>query len=101
MAIFAGRAGRIVVLSSGDVYRAYGRFVGSEPGPLEPTPLNEDAPLRERLFPYRESAPSTEDLNYWYDKILVERAVLSRSELPGTVLRLPKVYGPAGKRGSR
>ena len=94
MAIFAGRARRIVVLSSGDVYRAYGRFLGTEPGTLEPTPLNEEAPLRERLFPYRESAPSKEDLNYWYDKILVERAVRSRSELPGTVLRLPKVYGP-------
>lgn len=94
MATFAGRAGRIVVLSSGDVYRAYGRFVGTEPGSIEPTPLNEEAPLRERLFPYRESAPSKEDLSYWYDKILVERAVCSRSELPGTVLRLPKVYGP-------
>lgn len=94
MTTFAGRAGRIVALSSGDVYRAYGRFVGTEPGKLEPTPLNEEAPLRERLFPYRESAPSQEDLKYWYDKILVERAVRSRSELPGTILRLPKVYGP-------
>jgi nucleoside-diphosphate-sugar epimerase len=94
MATFAGRAGRIVVLSSGDVYRAYGRFVGTEPGPIEPTPMTEEAPLRERLFPYRKSAPSREDLKYWYDKILVERAVLSRSDLPGTVLRLPKVYGP-------
>jgi nucleoside-diphosphate-sugar epimerase len=94
MATFAGHAGRIVVLSSGDVYRAYGRFIGTEPGPIEPAPLNEDAPLRERLFPYRESAPSKEHLNYWYDKILVERAVRGRSELPATVLRLPKVYGP-------
>jgi nucleoside-diphosphate-sugar epimerase len=94
MATFAGRAGRIVVLSSGDVYRAYGRFAGTEPGPIEPTPLNEGAALRERLFPYRESAPSKEDRNYWYDKILVERAACSRLDLPGTVLRLPKVYGP-------
>jgi nucleoside-diphosphate-sugar epimerase len=94
MAIFTGHAGRIVVLSSGDVYRAYGRFVGTEPGPIEPTPLSEKAPLRERLYPYRQSAPSTDDLRYWYDKILVERAARSRSELPGTVLRLPKVYGP-------
>jgi nucleoside-diphosphate-sugar epimerase len=94
MAIFAGHAGRIVVLSSGDVYRAYGRFVGTEPGPIEPTPLNEDAPLREQLFPYRESAPTKQDLKYWYDKILVERAVRGRIDLPATVLRLPKVYGP-------
>ena len=94
MAMFAGRAGRIVVLSSGDVYRAYGRFIGTEPGPIEPTPLNEDAPLREQLFPYREAASSKGDLKYWYDKILVENSVRGRTELPGTVLRLPKVYGP-------
>jgi nucleoside-diphosphate-sugar epimerase len=91
MATFTGSAGRIVVLSSGDVYRAYGRFLGTEPGPIEPTPLTEDAPLRDRLFPYRESAPSRDDLSYWYDKILVERVVRSRREFPGTVLRLPKV----------
>jgi nucleoside-diphosphate-sugar epimerase len=94
MTAFAGHAARIVVLSSGDVYRAYGRFLGTEPGPIELTPMTEEAPLRERLFPYRDSAPSREDLQYWYDKILVERAVLGRSDLPGTVLRLPKVYGP-------
>jgi len=94
MDAFAGRAARIVVLSSGDVYRAYGRFVGTEPGPIEPTPLTENAPLRDRLFPYRRSATSADELNYWYDKILVERAVLPRGDLPATVLRLPKVYGP-------
>jgi nucleoside-diphosphate-sugar epimerase len=94
MDTFAGRAGRIVVLSSGDVYRAYGRFAGTEPGPIEPTPLTENAPLRDRLFPYRGSATSADELNYWYDKIFVERAALSRRDLPGTILRLPKVYGP-------
>ncbi|MGD0503877.1 MAG: NAD-dependent epimerase/dehydratase family protein [Steroidobacteraceae bacterium] len=94
MDTFAGHAARIVVLSSGDVYRAYGRFAGTEPGPVEPTPLTENAPLRDHLFPYRGSATSADELNYWYDKILVERAVLSRGDLPGTVLRLPKVYGP-------
>jgi nucleoside-diphosphate-sugar epimerase len=30
-----------------------------------------------------------------YDKIPVERAILGDSELPGTVLRLPMIYGPA------
>ena len=94
MDAFAGRTARIVVLSSGDVYRAYGRFVGTEPGPIEPTPLTENAPLRDRLFPYRRSATSADELNYWYDKILVERAVQGRGDLPATILRLPKVYGP-------
>jgi nucleoside-diphosphate-sugar epimerase len=29
-----------------------------------------------------------------YDKIQVERAVMSEPDLPGTVLRLPMIYGP-------
>ncbi len=32
-----------------------------------------------------------------YDKIPVERAVLGDSELPGTVLRLPMIYGPGDR----
>src|SRR5215470_6832636 len=45
---------RLVVLSSADVYRAHGRLWRHEPGPPDPTPLTEDAPLRERLHPYRD-----------------------------------------------
>lgn len=58
--------------------------------------LSEEAPLRTILFPYRAQAPSQETLQYWYEKILAERAVLSEPRLAGTVLRLPKVYGPGG-----
>ena len=50
-------------------------LVGTERGPIEPTPLTENAPLRDRLFPYRRSATSADELNYWYDKILVELLV--------------------------
>src|SRR6185437_7963632 len=32
-----------------------------------------------------------------YDKIPVEQAVMSRQDLPGTVLRLPFVYGPGDR----
>ena len=39
-----GVARRLVVISSQDVYRAYGRFHGKEPGPLEPLPVTEDSP---------------------------------------------------------
>lgn len=91
---FRGRTGRLVLLSSGDVYRAYGRFAGIEPGPIEGGLLTEDAPLRSVLFPYRRKASSSQVLEYWYEKILAERAILSAPDLPGTVLRLPKVYGP-------
>ncbi len=93
---FAGRAGRIVLLSSGDVYRAYGRFTGIEAAPIQKGLLTEDAPLRSVLFPYRHKASSPEALEYWYEKILAERAVLNAPDLPGTVVRLPKVYGPGG-----
>jgi nucleoside-diphosphate-sugar epimerase len=93
MQTFAGRAGRLVLLSSGDVCRAYGRFIGIEPGPVEKGLLREDSPLRTVLYPYRAKAASENDLQYWYEKILAERAVLGQSALPVTVLRLPKVYG--------
>ncbi len=93
---FAGRAGRVVLLSSGDVYRAYGRFIRIEPGLPEQGLLSEDAPLRSVLYPYRAQASSRDALQYWYEKILAERAILSEPALPGTILRLPKVYGPGG-----
>jgi nucleoside-diphosphate-sugar epimerase len=90
---FAGKAGRLVVASSGDVYRAYGRFTGLEPGPVEPGLLTEDSPLRSVLYPYRsQSCPGKEWMSK-YEKIVVERTILSGSEPAGTVLRLPKVYG--------
>lgn len=88
--VFAGIAPRIVVISSADVYRAYGRMHGSEPGPLEPMPLTEESPLREKLYPYRgERNGKLDD----YDKIPIERAVLSSQKIQGTVIRLPAVYG--------
>jgi nucleoside-diphosphate-sugar epimerase len=94
IARFAGVARRMVALSSGDVYRAYGRVLGTEPGPAEPVPLDEDAPLREALYPYRHLAAGPADWTFHYEKILVERAVMSHPSLRGTVLRLPAVYGP-------
>jgi nucleoside-diphosphate-sugar epimerase len=93
-----GIAGRVVAISSQDVYRAYGRLLHIEPGPPDPTPLAEDAPLRERLYPYRQGTPhADDDPDRWqddYDKIPVERVILGEPDLPGTILRLPMVYGP-------
>jgi nucleoside-diphosphate-sugar epimerase len=88
-----GVARRVVAISSQDVYRAYGRLTGIEPGPPDPVPYAEDAPLRERLYPYRGKLPSEED----YEKILAEQVVLGDPEMAGTVLRLPMVYGPRDK----
>jgi nucleoside-diphosphate-sugar epimerase len=90
MSIFMGIARRVVAISSIDVYRAYGRLHGTEPGPVEPVPLTEDAALRQALYPYRGKSEEAYD----YEKILVEQAVMNNASLPGTILRLPFVYGP-------
>ena len=92
-----GIAERIVAVSSMDVYRAYGRLQGTEPGPPLVPPFDEDSPLREKLYPYRDhTPPSIGQRPAWlgeYDKILVERVVLEGGEIAGTVVRFPMVHG--------
>jgi nucleoside-diphosphate-sugar epimerase len=92
VASFGDVAKRFVLLSSGDVYRAYGRFTGIEPGPVEDGLLSETSPLRSVRFPYRKFASSNHALEYWYEKILAEEIALN-SGMQTIVLRLPKVYG--------
>jgi nucleoside-diphosphate-sugar epimerase len=99
MDAFRGIAPRIVALSSGDVYRAAGILHGTEPGPLQPMPLTEESDLRTKGQTYRkEVMESLRKSVPWvdedYDKIPVERTVMNDPELPGTILRLPMVYGP-------
>jgi nucleoside-diphosphate-sugar epimerase len=94
---FRGHTARMVWISSGDVYLAYGRFTGSEPGPVEAGLLNEESPLRTVLYPYRDPTKPPTDIANVYEKILVERVALRERDLPGTVSRLPKVYGSGDK----
>ncbi len=96
---FAGLATRSVVISSADVYRAYGRLNLTEPGPPDPIPLGEDAPKREQLYADRSAKPHdrAESLEQ-YDKILVERVVSAEQRLPTTILRLGMVHGPRSYR---
>jgi nucleoside-diphosphate-sugar epimerase len=99
MRVFSGATRRVVALSSCDVYRACGVLHGSEPGPLEPVPLTESSALRTRLQTYPpERIRVLQHVFGWldneYDKIPVEREILGDPLLPGTVLRLPMVYGP-------
>jgi len=100
--VFRGATGRVVALSSCDVYRACGVLHGLEPGPLEPVPLTEESALRTTLQTYpADSVRMLQQIFGWlddeYDKIPVEREILGDRELPGTVLRLPMVYGPGDR----
>jgi nucleoside-diphosphate-sugar epimerase len=96
MDTFRGIAGRVVALSSMDVYRAWGVFYNMEPGGLEELPLTEDSKLRTSRNS-REDLKRAQSIYGWlddeYDKIPVERAVLSDAKMPGTILRLPMIYG--------
>ncbi len=99
METFRGLTARVVAISSQDVYRAYGVLLGREPGPPQSTPLTEESEVRRQLHPYNvEHLRMAQAAFPWitedYDKIPVERTVLGDPELPGTVLRLPMVYGP-------
>src|SRR5262245_10985742 len=90
---FRGVARRVVALSSGDVYRAYGVVRRTEEGPPDPAPLTEEAPLRAQLYPYRGGRPGPYD-PATYEKILAAREIARHAELPTTILRLPVVFGP-------
>jgi nucleoside-diphosphate-sugar epimerase len=100
MNVFRGHARRVVALSSMDVYRACGVTHRLEEGPLEPLPLREEtSALRTKLQTYAPAhVQALQQVFGWldaeYDKIPIEREVLEDGELPGTVVRLPMVYGP-------
>jgi nucleoside-diphosphate-sugar epimerase len=90
---------RVIAISSVDVYRAWGVLHGTEPGPLEPLPLTEDSPVRtiRKLYP-PDTVKMMQSVFTWvndhYDKIAVEEVIMNDPGVPGTVLRLPMVYGP-------
>ena len=75
---------RLVVISSIDVYRAFGALnAGRE---TDPVPLDESSPVRPIRYPYRGQMPGMDD----YDKLDVEDVYLPRG---ATSVRLPMVYG--------
>jgi nucleoside-diphosphate-sugar epimerase len=84
---FRAIAERAVVISSGDVYRAFGRLWKSEPGPPDLVPLREDAPLRSLGAP--DGLGEDE-----FDNLEAERAALAEAPLAATILRLPATHGP-------
>lgn len=96
--VTAGVARRLVVAGSCDVYLRYDLLRGVESGAPDSARVTEESELRRRLYPYRSEVADEKDLLYNYDKIPVERAVMSQERIEGTVLRLPVVYGPGDYR---
>jgi nucleoside-diphosphate-sugar epimerase len=92
--LFRDCSTRLIVASSGDVYRLYQVILGLASGEIDQRPVTEDSPLRDVLYPYRGRKSEYAD----YEKILVEREVMASGE--SCVLRLPAVYGP-GDRDAR
>jgi nucleoside-diphosphate-sugar epimerase len=75
---------RLVVISSMDVYRAFGAL--NDNRETDPVPLDEESPVRPYRYPYRGKLEGMDD----YDKLDVEDVYLPRG---ATSLRLPMVYG--------
>lgn len=75
---------RLVVISSVDVYRAFGAL--NDDRETDPVPIDEDSPVRPNRYPYRGQVEGMDD----YDKLDVEDVYLARG---ATSLRLPMVYG--------
>ncbi|TMB94614.1 MAG: NAD-dependent dehydratase [Chloroflexi bacterium] len=75
---------RLAVISSIDVYRAFGAL--HEQRETDPVPIDEDSPVRLERYPYRGRLPDMDD----YDKLDVEDEYLPAG---ATALRLPMVYG--------
>ena len=102
LGVSRGVTGRVVAISSMDVYRAWGVLHGIEPGGVEPLPLTEEeSPLRSiRTLYSTETLSSMKSIFSWlddyYDKIAVEEIVMSESSV-ATILRLPMVYGPGDR----
>src|SRR5437763_697141 len=81
---FRGKAQRVVMLSSIDVYRAVGLTHGTETGPLQELPLTENSELRRNLHPYPpENMQVLRKLFSWatddYDKIPAERVIIKNA----------------------
>src|SRR5215472_4109366 len=83
---FRGLTRRVIALSSMDVYRAMGVVRKTEPGPVQELPLTEEPALRPgpQYSPkeIKELHAILPWLNKDYEKIAVERALMSNQDLP-------------------
>lgn len=93
-----GLVSRFVLVSSADVYRAYGALHRLEECAVATVALTEDSARRSRLYPYRRTPQRARDAaDAWmddYDKIPLEEALAGPQT---TIVRLPMVYGPGDR----
>ena len=80
-----GVVDRYLLVSSMDVYIAYGRLHRTEMGAPQPLPITEEGELR--------TLPG-EGLTEEVDNLNAERVVLGQQDLPTTITRLTAVFGP-------
>ena len=90
----SGWGRRLILLSSVDVYAAFGRVLGTELCAIDDAPLTELSPLRASRFPY--SAIGGRDAEY--DKIPLEEAARACAGIETTIVRLPMMFGPGDPR---
>ena len=87
-------AQRIVAVSGIDVYQAYGRLHRAMPSLVQKSSITEESDLLRADMPLVASGPR---MHPWpgaqRDMIRAEDALMAMPSLPGTVLRLPVVYG--------
>jgi UDP-glucose 4-epimerase len=76
----------LVLLSSMDVYQAFGLLLDDLDG--EPVPVDEDSPVRSTRYPYRDREGAQREPDY--DKLDVEPLYRQRG---AAVLRLAMIYG--------
>ncbi len=82
---------RIILISSGDVYRSYEIFKDDHKELIKESSKEGDE-LRTKLYPYR----GIDSSNYMlenYEKIVVENIIRGQSEIDWTILRLGALFG--------
>lgn len=89
-----GIAKRVVAVSGIDVYQAYGRLHRAGTAPIEGSPISEESPLLSVDMPLVTAGPR---MHPWpgaqRDMLEAEDAIMGMDDLPGTLLRLPLIYG--------
>lgn len=83
---------KVVVISSGDVYRAYENIIGITKGNIQHVPIKEDDELRTIYFPLKNfNLGKAADE---YEKMLVEKAIAKNcTNSAWSILRFSAIYG--------